>query len=195
MLFAPTLRDLEVSSAAPVLKVRRLRDEIDTFLREHRNEKLSREAVAELCRISPGYVSQLCRKYADDSFSHLKLRYQLEHAVNLLLHPRLSVDEIAEQSGFSCANYFIRRFSRCFTKISPIRLVDPWSFAIEPALLLRSIAVAKRPGRAGRGEVLAPGIFPGDLRGTAGHKLPSCEKTYGNGGRSLLTFRRNDIGG
>ena len=110
VLYELTLRDLESSSAAPVLKVRKLWDEINTFLREHRDEKVTREAVARLFRVSPGYVSELCRKYADDSFSHLKLRYQLQHAVNLLLHTRLSVDEIAEQSGFSGANYFIRRF-------------------------------------------------------------------------------------
>ena len=114
LLYELTLRDLESSSAAPVLKVRKLWDQINTFLREHRDEKVTRETVARLFRVSPGYVSELCRKYADDSFSHLKLRYQLEHAENLLLHTRLSVDEIAEQSGFSCANYFIRRFKAVY---------------------------------------------------------------------------------
>ena len=114
ILYELTLRDLESSSAAPVLKVRKLWDEINTFLREHRDEKFTRETVARLFRVSPGYVSELCRKYGADSFSHLKLRYQLEHAVNLLLQTRLSVDEIAEQSGFSCANYFIRRFKTVY---------------------------------------------------------------------------------
>jgi len=110
ILYELTLRDLEASSAAPVLKVRKLWDEINMFLREHRDEIITREDVAGLFRVSPGYVSELCKKYTADSFSHLKLRYQLEHAENLLLHSRLSLEEIAEQSGFSCANYFIRRF-------------------------------------------------------------------------------------
>ena len=114
VLYELTLRDLESSSAAPVLKVRKLWDEINTFLREHRDEKIGREEVAGLFRVSPGYVSELCRKYADESFSRLKLRDQLEHAENLLLHTRLSVDEIAEHSGFSCANYFIRRFKAVY---------------------------------------------------------------------------------
>ena len=113
-LYELTVRDLVSSSAAPVLKVRKLWDEINTFLREHRNEQITREAVALLFRVSPGYVSELCRKYADDTFSHLKLRYQLEHAENLLLHTRLSVDEIAAQSGFASANYFIRRFKSVY---------------------------------------------------------------------------------
>ena len=114
ILYELTLRDLETSSAAPVLKVRKLWDEINTFLREHRNEPVSREEIAKLFRVSPGYVSELCRKYAADSFSHLKLHYRLEHAENLLLHSRLSVEEVAEQSGFSCANYFIRRFKSVY---------------------------------------------------------------------------------
>ena len=113
-LYRLTVRNLESSSAAPVLKVRRLWDQINTFLREHRNEPVPREAVAGLFRVSPGYVSELCKKYSGESFTHLKLRYQLEHAKNLLLHTRLSVDEIAEQSGFSCANYFIRRFKQVY---------------------------------------------------------------------------------
>lgn len=110
VLYELTLKDLEDSSSAPVLKVRKLWEEINTFLREHRSEVVSREEVAKLFRISPGYVSELCKKYTGNSFSHLKLRYQLEHAENMLLHSRLSVNEIAEQSGFTCANYFIRRF-------------------------------------------------------------------------------------
>ena len=114
ILYELTLRDLENSSAAPVLKVRKLWDEINTFMREHRSEAVSREGVAKLFRVSPGYVSELCRKYTADCFSRLKLRYQLEHAENMLLHSRLSVNEIAEQSGFSCANYFIRRFKSVY---------------------------------------------------------------------------------
>ena len=114
ILFELTLHALEFSSAAPVRKVRKLWDDINTFLREHRNEMVTREDVARLFRVSPVYVSELCKKYADDSFSHLKLQYQLEHARNLLLHTRLSLEEIAEQSGFSSANYFIRRFKIAF---------------------------------------------------------------------------------
>lgn len=114
MLFQLAIHDLEASSAAPILKVRRLWDEINTYLREHRNESITRRDVGRLFRISPGYVSELCRKYADDTFSNLKMRYQLEHARILLEHTRLSLEEIAGQSGFSGANYFIRRFKRAF---------------------------------------------------------------------------------
>lgn len=114
LLFKLTLRDLEASSAAPVLMVRKLWDDINTYLREHRSEPVTRAQIAGLFRISPGYVSELCRKYADDSFSHLQLRCRLEHAEHLLRNSRLSVNEIAEDSGFSCANYFIRRFKAAY---------------------------------------------------------------------------------
>ncbi len=111
-LFELTIAELRASAAAPVLGVRRLWDQINTFLRDHREEPLSRASVAKLFAVSPGYVSELCRHYMDEPFTALLLRYRLEHAENLLLHTRLSVDEIASRSGFAGANYFIRRFKQ-----------------------------------------------------------------------------------
>ena len=54
------------------------------------------------------------KKYTGQTFSDLKLQYQLEHAETLLLNTRMSVNEIADQVGFSCANYFIRRFKSVY---------------------------------------------------------------------------------
>ncbi len=107
-----TVNFLSISQSAPVSKERPLWHQINTFLREHRIEPLSRSQVAKLFVISPGYLSQLCREYVGKSFSDLKLSYQFEHALNLMLHTRLTIDEIAQQSGFSGANYFIRRFKK-----------------------------------------------------------------------------------
>ena len=116
LLFKLTVRNLQTSSLGTEIKPPKLWEQIKTFLREHRNEPISRSQVAKVFRISNVYVSELCKKYTGESFSRLKLRYQLEHAENLLVHTRLSVDEIAEQSGFSGANYFIRRFKQIYGK-------------------------------------------------------------------------------
>ena len=114
ILFKLTLRELQASSQGQIRHERGLWDKINTFLREHRNQNISRGRVAKIFQISQSYVSELSKKYTSCSFSGLKLRYQLEHAENLLLKTRLSINEIAEQSGFSCANYFIRRFKNAY---------------------------------------------------------------------------------
>jgi len=109
-LFELTLRDLGASDGASSLNMSALWVLINTFIREHHHENFSRNQVAKLFQISPGYVSELMKKYTGQTFSDLKLQYQLEYAENLLLKTRLSINEIADQVGFSCANYFIRRF-------------------------------------------------------------------------------------
>ncbi len=113
-LFELTVEHLSHSSQGPVMAVRPLFQQINTFLREHRNEPLTREMIADIFVISPGYVTRLCKEYVGKNFSELKLDYQFEHAVHLLMHSRLTVDEIAQQSGFAGANYFIRRFKKKF---------------------------------------------------------------------------------
>lgn len=116
-LFQITVGDLRASagrSTGQQLRVRRLWDQINTFLRDHREESIARSQLAQLFRISPGYVSELCKHYAGESFSKVKLHYQLEHAENLLINSRWNIDEIAMQCGFSSANYFIRRFRKVY---------------------------------------------------------------------------------
>jgi AraC-like DNA-binding protein len=115
VLYKVTLHDMEASAAAAVSKkAQSLWEQINSFLREHRNEQFSRYYVAKLFCIAPGYLSEICKKFSGKSFSELKLCYQMEHAVKLLLNTRLSVDEIAQQTGFSCSNYFIRRFKSLY---------------------------------------------------------------------------------
>ena len=115
LLYKVTLHDMEASAAAVVSKrAQSLWEQINSFLREHRNEQLNRYYVAKLFRIAPGYLSEICKKFSGKSFSDLKLCYQMEHAVKLLLNTRLNVDEIAQQTGFSGSNYFIRRFKSLY---------------------------------------------------------------------------------
>ena len=43
------------------VKASKLREQIKTFLREHRNEPISRSQVAKVFRISNVYMSELCK--------------------------------------------------------------------------------------------------------------------------------------
>jgi len=120
-LFQITVEDLKASNAPPserYLRPQKLWGQISTFLREHREESITRSQVARLFRISPGYVSELCRQGTGESFSQVKLHYQLERAENLLIHSGMNINEIAVQCGFSSANYFIRRFRKAY-RVTP----------------------------------------------------------------------------
>ncbi|MBE6365888.1 MAG: helix-turn-helix domain-containing protein [Lentisphaerae bacterium] len=113
-LFLLTLDELQGSESSSVLNVRSLWNEINCFLQEHRTEVISRKMLAKIFRISPGYVSNLSKRYMGMSLSETKLHYQLEHAENLLRNTLLNIDEIAAECGFSSSNYFIRRFKKVY---------------------------------------------------------------------------------
>ncbi len=112
VLWNLTLDALRHSTSGPVTGGHRQWELINTYLREHREEAPTREDVAHAFSYSPGYVSALCRQYTGETFQGLLLRYRLEHAEHLLRNTRLGLEAIAEQSGFSGANYFIRQFKR-----------------------------------------------------------------------------------
>ncbi len=111
-LFVLTVQKLAVATALPAALPPRVWDEINTYLRSHREENISRARIARLFGISPGYVSRLARRYADTDFVALVVGYQLEHAALLLRKSRLSIDEIADRSGFRYLSYFYRRFKQ-----------------------------------------------------------------------------------
>ena len=94
----------------PVKSPHHLWSNIMQYLRTHREEQLSREYVARVFNISPGYISKLMKQFSASTFSEMQLECRLEHAAMLLRKTTMNVSEIAFNCGFNYANYFIRRF-------------------------------------------------------------------------------------
>lgn len=110
-LYKLTIRELRQSTPTDECVYRkRVWARICTLLRSHCHEPITRREVAEWMRISPGYVSILCKRNSQQSFSQLKLSYQLERAEKLLRSGNMNIEETALNSGFTNSNYFIRRF-------------------------------------------------------------------------------------
>lgn len=82
------------------------------LLQTHCHEAISRSQLAKILRITPEYVSNLCKTHSGKSFSELKLAYQLEYAEKQLNNTDLNIEEIALNCGFNSSNYFIRRFKK-----------------------------------------------------------------------------------
>ncbi|WP_209121923.1 helix-turn-helix domain-containing protein [Alkalihalobacillus sp. BA299] len=71
---------------------------------------LSLQTVAEYIERSPTYFSHLLAKKLNVSFRQQLTSIRIREAKRLLLETTLSIQEIAEQTGFSQANYFSRIF-------------------------------------------------------------------------------------
>ena len=89
-------------------------EKINSYLRAHRTENLSREKLAELFHLSPGSLSRLAKKYTGMEFSRLRLIYKLELADELLHSTDMTADEIAARCGFNYTSYFYRCFNNHF---------------------------------------------------------------------------------
>lgn len=74
------------------------------------NQELEIRQVASQLQITPNHLNKLFRKHLDISPSNYLLTRRLLFAGELLLNSRKTVREIAFDSGFADANYFIRCF-------------------------------------------------------------------------------------
>jgi len=98
----------------PKRRLNRTWNRINTYLRAHRTENLSREKIASLFQLSPGSLSRLAKKYTGMKFSKLRIVYKLELADELLRSTDLNIDEIADECGFNYTSYFHRCYLEYF---------------------------------------------------------------------------------
>ena len=85
---------------------------ITNYIDDHFTEALTLEEVASLAGFSKYHFSRLFKQYTDFSFYKYLNQKRIEHSKVLLLDPKLTVIEIALQSGFSCFSAFLRMFKQ-----------------------------------------------------------------------------------
>ncbi len=81
-----------------------------TMMRQHFDEILTRDGVAEAMHLSPAHFSRLFKQHTGQTFSQLHTRIRLDHASELLVRTDLPLDEVARRSGFQDAGYFGKAF-------------------------------------------------------------------------------------
>jgi len=84
---------------------------ITNYLDEHYNEDISVDILSENINISTSYIFKILRERQKDSFTEYITKKRIEKACELL-KTNLKIQEIAEQTGYSCANYFIQVFKK-----------------------------------------------------------------------------------
>lgn len=88
------------------------------YMRQHFQEPLSLESVADALNISKRQVSRLFSDTIHIGFHQYLLDLRTEHAKNLLQNPQIPITEVAYQAGFESQRTFNRAF-REFYGVSP----------------------------------------------------------------------------
>ena len=91
---------------------------VKKYIKEHVNEKLSLNVVAEVFNISPNYLSVLFSKYNDVGFTDYINQCKIEVAQKMLAEGDYKIYEISDKLGFESAFYFSRVFKK-ITGVSP----------------------------------------------------------------------------
>ena len=91
---------------------------VKKYIREHVEEKLTLNKVAEVFNISPNYLSVLFSKYNDAGFTDYINQTKVEAAKKMMKDGKLKIYEISDTLGFESAFYFSRVFKKV-TGISP----------------------------------------------------------------------------
>ncbi|WP_308634969.1 response regulator [Paenibacillus silvisoli] len=114
------LKDYFLSKAANIL------DHFDTtdsnnqavldvikYIRGNYSDKeISVQLLAEHIHLTPTYLSALFKKETGKTISEFITEVRIEKSANLLMEPQSKLYDVADQSGYSDANYFAKAFKK-----------------------------------------------------------------------------------
>lgn len=92
--------------------------ECQKYIREHYNQNLSLQIIADHIHINSSYLSRLYKKVTGESIIDVINKYRIEMAKKLLRNPASKVFEVAEAVGIETPAYFTHVFSK-YTGMSP----------------------------------------------------------------------------
>ncbi|MCK8487948.1 response regulator [Paenibacillus sp. MBLB2552] len=86
--------------------------EIVLYIRNHFNQEISIQHLANQFYLSPNYLCQLFKKEVGETIVEYISRLRIESACKMLVNTDLSISQIGEKSGFQDYFYFTRIFKR-----------------------------------------------------------------------------------
>jgi two-component system response regulator YesN len=95
------------------------------YIAANYEQPLQLTSLAEYCEVSPGYLSRLFSEHLDTTFNDYLNSVRLDAAEELLRENRLSIKEIAYNTGYQDPNYFSRIFKR-LRGLSPTTYQERW---------------------------------------------------------------------
>ena len=85
---------------------------ITDYIKQHCNEELSLEDIAEMSGFSKYHFSRLFKEFTGTSYYKYLNQKRIEFAEQLLLDPEINITEAAVRSGFNSISAFIRMFKQ-----------------------------------------------------------------------------------
>ena len=86
----------------------------------NKSQNFSLEELAELCNLSPTYVSRLFSKEFGKPLSKVYGDWKVNWAKDLLDNTNLSINDVSEALGYVEASYFVRVFKK-YTGLTPLK--------------------------------------------------------------------------
>ncbi|RFB15344.1 response regulator [Bacillus sp. HNG] len=81
-----------------------------TYIDHHIKDEITQKEVAAHVHLNPSYFSVLFKEEVNVNFSEYITRRRIQHAKELLLSTKLTINEIADEVGYKTAKYFIKIF-------------------------------------------------------------------------------------
>lgn len=82
------------------------------YIKRNLDKPITRNQVAKVCNLSPGYFSKLIKNGTGYTYSELLNRFRIEHACTLLDSSGLSASGVAYACGFNDQSYFTKVFKK-----------------------------------------------------------------------------------
>jgi len=91
-------------------------------IRDHYNEKISIESIAEELQVSTSYLSRKFKETTSQTFLELLMRYRIQKAIGLLKSGKYRIYEVADLTGFSDYKHFCVVFKK-YTDTVPTKFI------------------------------------------------------------------------
>lgn len=87
-------------------------EKVMDYLRQHYNEDITLNTIAEAVFLNPAYISRLIKEQTGRNYTELVMEIRIERAIELLEHTDLFVYEVAEKVGYNNLKYFYKVFRK-----------------------------------------------------------------------------------
>ncbi len=92
----------------------RMVEALDSYIRENMSDEISNTEIGAIFGYHPFYVSRMLKDKKGMTMRQYVIKHRLSLATNMLLYTDKTINEIAEETGFTDASYFTKTFKSYF---------------------------------------------------------------------------------
>lgn len=93
-------------------------EKMKEYINSHLGEDISLQDLADLCQVSPSYISRLFKRHLNIGFVDYLNSLRIARAKKLLEETQMTVEQVGFQSGFNNVRSFMRLFKQ-YENVSP----------------------------------------------------------------------------